>query len=209
MSCEEVSVSPACKTGFIPMSAISGEMTDACKILVGNDALFDGCCVPEKCQVIKSQDNSNEESKGSRDFKLTESQNNLGDDDKSKLKFESTKDLDDGSGSASEPEGMQVTVMKRTDHSAVIDLPKNEKEAVLSIALSKELIQNPGSAELWKEHKIPSGLSQITLSTLLPNTTYTLKYSAGGKELPTVQFITEGEIQCRLMINDYKKEFKI
>jgi hypothetical protein len=184
------------------MSNITGEMTDTCKILIGNDSLFDGCCVPEQCQVIKSQDHANEDSKGGRDFKLTESHNNLGEDDKSKLKIESTKDLDDGSSSRSlsnnnealkAKELMQVTVLKRTDHSAVVSLPKSDKVAILSIVLSKDLIENPGSQEVWKEHKIPPGLPQITLSTLLPNTSYTLKYAEDGKEYPTVQFITDGK----------------
>lgn len=192
-------------------------MSDACKILIGNDALFDGCCVPQQCQVIKPQDHTHhstvgDDVKGGRDFKLTESHNNLGEDDKSKLKIESTKDGGDGSSSSSSsaaflnnellktetkeadgPGSMQVTVLKRSDHSAVIKLPKNDKEAILSIALSNELAQRPGSDGVWKEHRIPPGLPQITLSTLLPNTSYTLKYAVDAKEYPSVQFITDGK----------------
>ncbi|OXA60400.1 putative epidermal cell surface receptor [Folsomia candida] len=219
LSCQDSPTTPVCQKDFIPMSNITGEMSDACKILIGNDALFDGCCVPQQCQVIKPQDHTHhstvgDDVKGGRDFKLTESHNNLGEDDKSKLKIESTKDGGDGSSSSSSsaaflnnellktetkeadgPGSMQVTVLKRSDHSAVIKLPKNDKEAILSIALSNELAQRPGSDGVWKEHRIPPGLPQITLSTLLPNTSYTLKYAVDAKEYPSVQFITDASPQ--------------
>jgi len=204
LACRDAEGSASCasKPGFIPMSEISGEMSEACKILIGNDTLFDGCCVPETCQNVKSQDNSDSSgAKGGRDFKLTESHNNLGEDDeKSKLKIEETT----GSVSATGPSGgsssssveekikMMISVSKRTDHMAVIELPMSEKEAILSISLSKELKESPGNKDLWKDHRIPAGLTQITLSDLLPNTSYTLKYSGNGVDYPSVQFITDG-----------------
>ncbi|CAG7818278.1 unnamed protein product, partial [Allacma fusca] len=215
MSCKATDVEPECSKGFIPMSKITIDMSQLCKVLIANDELFDGCCVPQKCQNATTQ----EDSKGSRGFKLTESQNNLEDDDDKPKPREMLMSEDDHPVSGSEEEttmrsnapasdtnddkssdvsestsaesSMEVTVLRRTAHSAVVELPKNEQEAELSIALTSQLLKNPGSTDVWKVHRIPPGLPHITLSDLQPNTSYTLKYSFGAKEFPTVQFITE------------------
>ena len=236
LSCQTVDSEVKCQKGFIPMSMITGDMSELCKILIGNDDLFDGCCVPQKCMNATTQ----EEIKGSRGFKLTESQNNLededdkpkpremllsegerrisdseeemtvttivppssshehdDDDDEEVEKKEKDKSLNQAQVNTTtgvDLSKMQVAVLKRTAHSAIVSLPKNDKEAMLSIALSAQVQKEPGNEDVWKLHRIPVGLPQITLSDLLPNTSYTLKYSIGEKGFPLVQFITDGEL---------------
>ena len=236
LTCEVVTGELVCKDGFVPMSSVTGEMSEACKILVGNDAAFDGCCVPEKCRNVTSQDEPISSNKG-RDFKLSESQNNLGEDEASsgnhdKLDREmllgeedhrvleeilqkepkkkdsiSKKDHSQLAGGSSEVKQplMKVTVSGTTSHSAAVTLPVLDKEAVLSIALST-LLKNsinqhshdhetPESLEdevdVWKTHRIPPGLPSLTLADLLPDTSYTVKYSVGDKIYPPVQFRTK------------------
>lgn len=169
-------------------------MTRACKLLIGHGVDFDGCCVPEKCANVtvphddvelqrngeddtdsaKNTDDATSSTaavKGAREFKITDAPSNN--------KVTTTADE-------------QVMILQRTDHSAVIELPKADNEAVLSIALTSEHNKEPANELVWKEHKIPQGLPQITLSDLLPSTSYTLKYSVNGKDSPAVQFITNG-----------------
>lgn len=166
-------------------------MTHACKLLIGHGTNFDGCCVPEKCGNVsvavddvklQSDEDPDEGTKGPREFKITNSPNKLVTDDNTS---EMTKGDDSGSD--------QVMILQRTDHSAVIELPKRDTEAILSIALTSEHNKDPANGLVWKEHKIPQGLPQITLSDLIPSTSYTLKYSVNGKDSPAVQFITNGK----------------
>jgi len=90
MTCRESSRTPDCKEGLIPMSSVTGEMTQACKILIGNTESFDGCCVPEACRSVTSQDHPGINNKG-RDYKLPDSQNNLRDEEE-----EAHQQKDDG-----------------------------------------------------------------------------------------------------------------
>lgn len=225
LTCKEVEGHPDCAIGTIPLSKLGGEMTRACKLLIGHGHDFDGCCVPEKCaNVTVPQDDvdlqtgdndkeGEEGSKGGREFKISHTPNALGDlsssshhGNKSKDETilainkddmrhspESSSDETTGSAEDTSSSSMQVMVLRRTDHSAVIDLPASNHEAILSIALTSQLNKDPSSTEVWKEHKIPPGLPQITLSDLLPSTSYTLKYSVNGKDSSTVQFITDGK----------------
>ena len=229
MSCTSVDSVPSCPKGSIAMSEITSDMSELCKALIADDKLFDGCCVPELCQNATTATQEDNNPKGSRGFKLTDSQNNLDDDDdkprpremlikedEQPMSAEMPTDMPQSSSSPSTVEiaeskeekshsnsaaattavpTMQVTVLKRTNHSAVVKLPMNELRANLSIALSSQLQDKPASEDVWKVHQIPSGLTQLTLTDLQPNTSYTLKYSYGDVELPTLQFMTEGKNQ--------------
>jgi len=172
LTCLPVTTEPVCKEDFVPMSSVTGEMSEACKILVGNDAAFDGCCVPQKCRNVTSQDEPIIPSKG-REYKLSESQNNLGEEEGSttgvkldremllgeedhkglseilqkepkKKETSSKKENSSITGVSSEVKQplMKVTVSGTTAHSASITLPVLDKEAVLSIALSTQLKNN-------------------------------------------------------------------
>lgn len=232
LNCKTVEGKVDCRSGTIPLSILGGEMTRACKLLIGHGNDYDGCCVPEKCANVtvphddvelqthssdendnaknKPDHNTDEVSKGGREFKITDSTNNklMGDDSSSSGSHEDGKSVlpihngDDDKSSTSASE--QVMILQRTDHSAVIELPKSDAEAILSIALTSEHNKDPSNMQVWKDHKIPQGLPQITLSDLIPNTSYTLKYSANGKASPAVQFITNGKSKTNLVGNAKK-----